>query len=55
MSMYSKYLIAQVIVLFLIGSIFGLPGIFVAGVLSVVFYFIVREIRKVNEEIDGES
>jgi 4-hydroxybenzoate polyprenyltransferase len=48
--MYSKYLIAQSIVLFLIGSIFGLPGIIVAGVVSVAFYFIVTGIKKTIEE-----
>lgn len=50
MSMYSKYLIAQIIVLFLIGSIFGLPGIVIAGVLSVAFYFIVKCVKKIIEE-----
>jgi translation elongation factor EF-Tu-like GTPase len=50
MSMYSKYLIAQTVVLFLIGSFFGPPGIFIAGVLTVVFYFIIREVKKVNEQ-----
>jgi predicted PurR-regulated permease PerM len=53
--MYSKYLIAQIIVLFLVGSFFGAPGIFIAGVLSVVFYFIVREVKKANEELDSDS
>jgi hypothetical protein len=55
MSMYSKYLIAQIIVLFLVGSFFGPPSIFIAGVLSVAFYFIVREVKKINEEIDVDD
>lgn len=50
MSMYSKYLIAQIIVLFLIGSIFGLSGIVIAGVFSVAFYFIVKIVKKIIEE-----
>jgi len=53
MNMYSKYLIAQIIVLFLVGSMFGSPGLFIAFVLSVVIFFIVRGVKRIVEEEDN--
>lgn len=53
--MYIKYLIAQTFVLFLIGSLFGAPGLYVAAVLSVLIGYIVFQIKKINDEVENKE